>query len=183
MNTTNTTRMKNFKPSLCLAVIVLFALSFQACKTKKVIAKPTPAIEKPAPAIEEKKPEPAPAPAPPPAPVEVKPDYNFGNIQFEFNSDVLKTASFEVLDKAASEMKKSPSVNFIINGHSSIEGSAEHNMSLSVDRANSVKLYLVNAGISSKNLTVKGFGATQPVSSNNTEAGRALNRRVEFQKN
>lgn len=175
--------MRLLRTSLLLAVVGLFVLSFQSCKTKKAIAKPAPPVEKPAAPVEEKKPEPAPAPAPPPAPVEEKPDYNFGNVQFEFNSDVLKTASFEVLDKAAREMKKDPSVKFILNGHSSIEGSAEHNMSLSIDRANSVKLYLVNAGVSSNNLTVKGYGATQPASSNNTEEGRILNRRVEFQKN
>lgn len=174
--------MRFLRTSLLLAVMGLFAMSVQSCKTKKAIAKPAPPVEKPAP-VEEKKPEPAPAPAPPPAPVEEKPDYNFGNVQFEFNSDVLKTASFEVLDKAAREMKKDASVKFILNGHSSIEGSAEHNMSLSIDRANSVKLYLVNAGVSSNNLTVKGYGATQPASSNSTEEGRALNRRVEFQRN
>lgn len=177
--------MRFLRTSLLLAVIGLFALSVQSCKTKKAIAKPAQPVEKPGPPVEEKKPEPVPAsaPTPAPAPVEEKADYNFGSVQFEFNSDVLKTASFEVLDKAATEMKKDPSVKFILNGHSSIEGSAEHNMSLSVDRANSVKLYLVNAGVSSNNLTVKGYGATQPVSSNSTEEGRALNRRVEFQRN
>lgn len=175
--------MRFLRTSLFLAVIGLFAISVQSCKTKKAIAKPAQPVEKPAAPVEEKKPEPVPAPVPTPAPVEEKPDYNFGSVQFEFNSDVLKTASFEVLDKAAREMKKDPSVKFILNGHSSIEGSAEHNMSLSVDRANSVKLYLVNAGVSSNNLTVKGYGATQPVSSNSTEEGRALNRRVEFQRN
>lgn len=88
-----------------------------------------------------------------------------------------------MLDKIAAEMKKDPSVKFRINGHSSIEGSAEHNMSLSVDRANSVKSYLTNAGIDGSRLTVKGFGATQPTAPNTTEEGKALNRRVEFKLN
>lgn len=174
--------MKLLKTSLLLTIFSLFALSFQSCKTKKVLAKPTLPVEKTAAPVEEKRPEPAPAPVPSAAPVEEKPDFNFGNVQFEFNSDVLKTVSFEVLDKVAGALKKDPSAKFMIHGHSSIEGSAEHNMSLSVDRANSVKLYLLNAGVSSKNLTVKGFGATQPITSNNTEEGRAANRRVEFQK-
>lgn len=173
--------MKPLRTSLLLAAIGLLAFSVQSCKTKKVIAKPTP-VERPAPPVEEKKPEPAPEPKPAPAPVEEQPDYNFSNVQFEFNSGVLKTASFAVLDRIAAEMKKDPSVKFVLNGHSSVEGSAEHNMSLSVDRANSVKLYLQNAGVNSANLSIKGYGATQPAAPNSTEEGRALNRRVEFKR-
>ncbi|MNT94043.1 putative lipoprotein YiaD precursor [compost metagenome] len=56
-------------------------------------------------------------------------------------------------------------------------------MSLSVDRANSVKSYLVNAGVNAANLSIKGFGATQPAASNDDEAGRIQNRRVEFKIN
>lgn len=174
--------MKTLRTSLLLAAIGLLAFSVQSCKTKKVIAKPAP-VERPAPPVEEKKPEPAPAPKPAPAPVIEKPNYDFSNVQFEFDSGVLKTASFEVLDRIAAEMKKDPSVKFVLNGHSSIEGSESHNMSLSVDRANSVKLYLINAGVSSANLSIKGYGATQPVAPNSTEEGKALNRRVEFKRN
>lgn len=173
--------MKFLRTSLLLAGIGLLTISVQSCKTKKVIAKPAPVVEKPAP-VEEKKPEPVEAPKPAPAPVVEKPNYNFTNVQFEFNSGVLKTASFEVLDRIAAEMKKDTSVKFVLNGHSSIEGTAAHNMSLSVDRANSVKLYLENAGVSSANLSIKGYGATQPAAPNNTEEGRALNRRVEFKR-
>jgi outer membrane protein OmpA-like peptidoglycan-associated protein len=174
--------MKFLRTNLLLAAICLLALSVQSCKTKKAVVKPTPPVERPAPPVEEKKPEPVAQPTPTPAPVVEKPDYNFNNVQFEFDSGVLKTASFEVLDRIAAEMKKDPSVKFMLNGHSSLEGSASHNMSLSVDRANSVKLYLVNAGVSSANLSIKGYGATQPVAANDTEEGRAQNRRVEFKK-
>ena len=55
-------------------------------------------------------------------------------------------------------------------------------MSLSVDRANSVKSYLVNAGINAANLSIKGHGAEVPMTSNDTEAGKVLNRRVEIKK-
>ncbi|MDR6785381.1 outer membrane protein OmpA-like peptidoglycan-associated protein [Pedobacter africanus] len=175
--------MKHLRTTLLLAAIGLFTISTQSCKTKKAIAKPTPPVEKPAPPVEEKKPEPAPAPKPAPAPVEEKPNYNFDKVYFEFDSGVLKTESFAVLDKIAAEMKKDASVRFILNGHSSVEGSAEHNMSLSVDRANSVKSYLVNAGVNAANLSIKGFGATVPAASNDDEAGRIQNRRVEFKIN
>ena len=77
-------------------------------------------------------------------------------------------------------MKKSDSAKLILNGNSSAEGSVAHNMSLSVDRANAVKSYLVNAGIDGSRITVNGFGATKPLTANDTEEGRALNRRVEF---
>lgn len=171
--------MKILRTRTLIVAIGLLTLSMQACKTKKIVAKPTPPVEKPAPAPVEK---PAPAPVEEkeaPAPEE-KASFNFSNVQFEFNSDVLKTASFEILDQVVSQMKKSPDVVLTIHGNSSTEGSAAHNMSLSVDRANAVKSYLVNAGISGSKLKIKGHGATNPVTSNATEEGRALNRRVEF---
>jgi OOP family OmpA-OmpF porin len=55
-------------------------------------------------------------------------------------------------------------------------------MTLSVDRATAVKSYLVTAGISASNLVTKGFGESKPLTSNDTESGRQLNRRVEIRK-
>lgn len=170
--------MKISKTHLLLASIGLFTLSLQACKTKKLAAKPVAPVETPKPVekpvqkpVEEKVEA---------TPVVEKPNYNFSNVQFEFNSGVLKTASFEILDKVVPEMKKDLTVKFILNGHSSAEGTPEHNMSLSIDRANSVKSYLVNAGIDASRLTIKGHGATEPLTPNTTEEGKALNRRVEI---
>ena len=169
---------------LAPALAVLLSLTLYSCKTKKLAAKPAPdpVVEQKVTTVE-KLPEKAPvqeeekvAPAP-------KPNYNFSNVQFEFNSDVLKTSSFQVLDLAAKEIKKDPAVKFSLNGHSSAEGSVEHNMSLSVDRANAVKSYLVNTGIDASRFTVTGFGATKPITSNDTESGKALNRRVELSVN
>lgn len=79
-------------------------------------------------------------------------------------------------------MKKDASVNFQLNGNSSAEGSEQHNMDLSVERANSVKTYLVNSGIDASRLIVKGFGESKPLNGNKTEEERAVNRRVEIQK-
>jgi OOP family OmpA-OmpF porin len=56
-------------------------------------------------------------------------------------------------------------------------------MELSVERANSVKLYLVNSGINGDNLTVKGYGESNPIADNSTEEGRVQNRRVEIKVN
>lgn len=162
----------------------LFTIAMQACKSKKMTVQPSAVVEtKKEEPVEEKQPEPAPVKEEAPEPVVEKPNYNFKNILFEFDSGVLKTESYAVLDQIVREMKKDATAKFLINGHASIEGSPEHNMALSVDRANSVKLYLVNAGISADNLTSEGYGATKPVASNDTEDGRSLNRRVEIKLN
>lgn len=168
------------KKILLTTLVALFTLTMYSCKTKKLVAKPSPPtpVEKPAPPVEEKKTAPEPEPEKP-APVE-KPNFNLDNIQFEFNSFVLKTSSFPILDKAVSEMKKSPDTKFVLNGYSSAEGTPEHNMSLSVDRANAVKSYFVNAGLKGDNFTIVGHGDKNPISPNNTEEGRILNRRTEI---
>jgi len=106
--------------------------------------------------------------------------FNYKNIQFEFNSSVLKTSSYPVLDAIAMQMKNSVETRFQLNGHSSAEGSDERNMMLSVDRANAVKAYLVNNGIKNSNLITKGYGEAKPIVANTTETNKALNRRVEI---
>lgn len=172
--------MKTTK-NLVLATVCLLSVSLYSCKSKKLVAKPAPAPvvqpaetkPEPAAAVEEKKEE----------PVVAKPNYNFSNVQFEFDSSVLKTASYGVLDNVASEMKKDVTVTFVIHGNSSAEGSPEHNMSLSIDRANSVKSYLVNAGLPEANFSIKGHGEKMPVAPNDTEEGKELNRRVEIKVN
>jgi OOP family OmpA-OmpF porin len=118
-----------------------------------------------------------------PETVAAEPSFNYKNILFEFNSSVLKTASYSVLDEISREMKKYPSMSFNLNGHSSAEGTDKRNMTLSIDRATAVKSYLVTSGINASNLTAKGFGESMPISLNDTEANRQLNRRVEIKKN
>lgn len=168
------------KNLLFSTLLALFTLTMYSCKTKKLVAKPAPApVEKPAPPVEEKKPAPAAEKEEAPAPVE-KPNFNLDNIQFEFNSFVLKTSSFAILDKAVAEMKKSPTTKFVLNGHSSAEGTPDHNMQLSIDRANAVKSYFINAGLNGSNFTVVGHGEKEPISSNDSEEGRMVNRRTEI---
>ncbi|WP_079716642.1 OmpA family protein [Parapedobacter luteus] len=177
--------MKTVKSCILMAYIGILAVSHQSCKPKQVVLQPAAeVIERETPAervvAEPKKEEPKAAPTQSePAPV-APPNYNFKNIQFEYDSHVLKTESYAILDQIAREMQKDPNARFVIDGHASIEGTAAYNMELSIDRANAVKLYLVNSGISGNNLTVNGYGATRPSASNDTEAGRALNRRVEI---
>ena len=177
--------MKLIIKSLLATSCVLLVLHLSACKSKKIVVNPssqieqTPVREEPVEVVEE----PVIAQEEPrrdPEPVVEKPNFNFKNVLFEFDSSVLKTESYMVLDNIVREMQKDPSANFIINGHSSVEGTAEYNQSLSEDRANAVKLYIVNAGVPSENLSARGFGASKPVASNDTESGREQNRRVEI---
>ncbi|NEU07367.1 OmpA family protein [Flavihumibacter sp. R14] len=176
----NLSKLKLANFILALTTVVVL---FGACKAKKaVVAEQPPVVEQEKPAqpapVEEKEVAVAPTPAP-----EKMPDFNYSNIQFEFNSSILKTASYAVLDQIAGEMKKYDTVRFNIEGHASQEGTDQRNMTLSVDRANAVKAYLINAGVNGENLTSVGFGETKPVASNANEEGRVLNRRVEIKKN
>jgi OmpA-OmpF porin, OOP family len=174
-----------FLRSFYLPLVIISAIAaLPACKSKKVM-KPSPPFIAPASTTPTTPPPPAPPKQtpPPPAPAPEKPNYNFSNIQFEFNSGILKTDAYPALDKEASaEMKKDASVRFVLNGNSSAEGTDEHNMALSIERANAVKTYLVNTGVNGANLDVKGYGESKPITSNATEEGRALNRRVEIKK-
>jgi len=178
--------MKQLRLSFFSILIVLAAV-MPACKAKKIV-QPAPVAEtfppapasKPAPVPIAAVPTPAPQSVPAPAPA--PPDYNFANIQFEFNSGILKTQSYPLMDRAVVEMKKDPSAKFILNGNASAEGTPQHNMSLSIERANAVKTYLVNSGINADNLNTVGNGESKPIADNTTEAGRVLNRRVEIKK-
>ena len=105
----------------------------------------------------------------------------YAPIQFEFDSSVLKTSSYSTLDKLAKELRDNNS-SVQLDGYASAEGSEAYNVTLSKDRANSVKQYLVNAGVSSSSITANGYGEKNPVASNATEEGRAQNRRVEIKK-
>jgi OOP family OmpA-OmpF porin len=83
------------------------------------------------------------------------------------------------LDAMAEVLKNYPNSNFLIEGHTDSDGTNEYNQGLSDDRAAAVKEALVSRGINSGKITTVGFGETTPVSTNNTAAGKALNRRTE----
>ena len=101
-------------------------------------------------------------------------------IQFEFNSSVLKTSSYPVLDQLSNDLRSKVILKVELGGHASEEGTTDYNLQLSKDRANAVKTYLVNSSVPASKIVTKGFGETRPVASNTTEEGRQLNRRVEI---
>ena len=84
----------------------------------------------------------------------------------------------EVLDKVVKILKRNPSLNVLIEGYTSKDG--RNHQKISEARANSVKTYLEEQGIKAKRLKAVGFGATNPINEQKTEAERALNRRVEL---
>jgi OOP family OmpA-OmpF porin len=131
--------------------------------------------------------DPPPIAAPPPEPrprVELRDNKIeiHEKIQFEYNDAKIKEVSFSLLNEIADVIKKNPHIKKIqIEGHASSEGGADYNLKLSDRRAKSVREYLVSkAGIAEDMLIAKGFGITRPIASNDDEAGREKNRRVEF---
>ena len=101
-------------------------------------------------------------------------------ITFEYNRADIRPSSYSVLDEAVELLKKHPEVKIEVGGHTDSDGSNSYNLDLSHLRAESVKRYLVNHGISASMLRTRGYGESQPVASNRTAAGKSQNRRIEF---
>jgi len=100
-------------------------------------------------------------------------------ILFNSGKATFQSQTFPVLKSIATILKEYPTAKFSIEGHTDDTGNAKLNQRLSEERAAAVKGYLVDNGIESSRLTSAGYGATKPVDSNKTAAGRANNRRVE----
>jgi outer membrane protein OmpA-like peptidoglycan-associated protein len=101
-------------------------------------------------------------------------------IQFDFNKATIKPISYPILNEVRDVLRDNPKMTIEVQGHTDNVGNGPYNMKLSQDRAASVMNYLVTNGIESRRLTAKGYGMTQPLVKNDTEAHRALNRRVQF---
>jgi OOP family OmpA-OmpF porin len=121
--------------------------------------------------------QPAPQPAPPPAPTRRELLTLRGNV-FEFDSSALTSGARDTLQRAVMILKENPTANVEIQGHTDSRGSETYNKALSERRANAVKAFLVSQGISASRITTVGFGESQPAATNDTAAGRAINRRV-----
>ena len=103
-----------------------------------------------------------------------------GDTNFEFNKAALLSSAYPTLDQLAKSMKDNPETRWKIEGYTDSKGSDSYNMKLSRERAQSVVDYLINKGIERSRLEVVPFGESQPVASNDTQEGRAMNRRVEI---
>lgn len=105
------------------------------------------------------------------------------DVKFANDSAVIPSEYFVNLDNVAKTIKEHPELNIEIQGHTSKTGGFQYNMKLSERRAEAVKQYIVGIDGDLPNVTTRGYGWTQPIDTNETEAGRANNRRVQFQVN
>jgi outer membrane protein OmpA-like peptidoglycan-associated protein len=99
---------------------------------------------------------------------------------FDYDKSDLDPASFPELDRAARLIKETPGMTVEIDGYTDATGTDEYNNLLSEHRAKAVRNYLLSKNIDPLRITAKGYGKQNPVTTNETEAGRAENRRVEF---
>lgn len=102
------------------------------------------------------------------------------NIFFDFNKSTLRAESKSELDRLITMLTDIPTLKIEISGHTDNIGTAAYNKTLSESRAKAVVDYLVKNGIAASRLTYKGYGFDQPIATNDTDAGRQLNRRTEF---
>jgi outer membrane protein OmpA-like peptidoglycan-associated protein len=101
-------------------------------------------------------------------------------VNFAFDKSDLLPESYPVLDKAVKLLNDKPDVKVEIGGYTDYIGTEAYNQELSVQRAQTVKDYLVSQGIAANRLTAVGYGKFNPVKDNRTEEGRAMNRRIVF---
>lgn len=113
-------------------------------------------------------------------PLEVGSTIRLNNIFFDVALATLRNESFPELDRLIGLMTQNEKMIIELSGHTDNVGSDEANLKLSGDRAQAVMQYIVSKGIKAERLTAKGYGETKPLTTNDTEEGKQLNRRVEF---
>ena len=101
-------------------------------------------------------------------------------VRFDFNKSTLTTQAKANLDKLVKVFTDYPDTNIVIYGYTDNKGADDYNLKLSQQRASAVKSYLSNKGLKGSRFTTTGLGETDPIDSNDTDAGRSKNRRVEF---
>ena len=101
-------------------------------------------------------------------------------IEFETGKSRILPVSYPILDEIAKQFIENPSFVIEVQGHTDNTGKAALNKALSQDRAEAVRNYLIQKGVPAERMTAKGYGPDRPIADNKTKAGRAKNRRVEF---
>ncbi len=101
-------------------------------------------------------------------------------ILFDFNSYALRSNVKENLINLSRVLNKYEDTEILIEGHTDNKGTDEYNQKLSEERASSVSQFLISKNVKSARITTKGYGESQPIADNDTEAGRQANRRVEI---
>jgi len=113
-------------------------------------------------------------------PIKLASNFVFTQVLFESNSYALLPASLPELNKLLQILEENPSMHIQISGYTDNVGKASDNLILSTNRAKSIVNYLSGKGIATERLSYKGFGSDNPIATNETPEGRALNRRTSF---
>ncbi|MBD3638385.1 MAG: OmpA family protein [Crocinitomicaceae bacterium] len=108
--------------------------------------------------------------------------FTLENLLFEYNSAYIYEESYPILNKLVDYLLTNNDSKFEISGHTDAIGSEEDNLKLSQDRADAVRDYLIEHGVNPDNIVAKGYGESKPVADNDTDEGRAKNRRTEVKK-
>ncbi|MCP4384527.1 MAG: BON domain-containing protein, partial [Hyphomicrobiales bacterium] len=103
-----------------------------------------------------------------------------GRVEFDKGASEIASDSFSHLDRIAGVLMRCPTAAIEVGGHSDSDGSDENNLQLTQSRADAVVEYLVDAGVRLERLTAVGYGEAKPIADNETEAGKAANRRIDF---
>jgi OmpA-OmpF porin, OOP family len=106
--------------------------------------------------------------------------FMLGDIHFEFDRDVLPKEYLAELMSKVQIFRTYPDLVVEIRGHTDNEGTDEYNSNLSMRRALAVKNFFVQQGVASRRLQARGFGKSRPLTDNDSEIGKAINRRVEI---
>jgi outer membrane protein OmpA-like peptidoglycan-associated protein len=104
----------------------------------------------------------------------------FDNLEFNTGKSTIRSTSFSSLDELAKLLVEKPKYKLLIEGHTDNVGKRSSNITLSKNRANAVKTYLVKKGVDASRFQVQWFGPDKPIADNSTEEGRQRNRRVEM---
>ncbi len=102
----------------------------------------------------------------------------FEDVHFDFDRFNLRPDALKILDDAVSKLGQNATVRITIEGHTDSIGTSEYNLALGERRANSVRDYLVNRGITNTRLRTVSYGEDRPIADNNSAQGRAQNRRA-----
>jgi len=175
---------KKLNATLIIVCSIFLALSFMnGCASKKKV------VETPKPAPEVKKPE-APKPAPRPQPKETPRKVEekvaelresaFETIYFDFDKSDIRADQRDRMNRNARLLNDNKNVRIRLEGHCDERGTNEYNMALGDRRANSVRQFLVDYGISDSRITTISYGEERPVDPGHNEDAWAKNRRCEF---
>ncbi len=151
--------------------VVLGAAGYYLCKLVQV-EEPPPPPPPAEPVVEE--------PLPPVVEEVVAERIVLRGVNFDFDKWEIRPDAAVILDEVVSILSGGPGVKVRVEGHTDATGPEAYNQGLSERRAASVRRYLAEGGIAASRLTSAGFGESQPIATNDTREGRALNRRVEL---